>query len=346
MTDARGVTHIRPPQRNPCASGSGVAAIIIAAFRCDRWIEKCLESLVHSIDARHHIYVVDNGENKGAIPDTLPFANYTVLKTEHSLGFAEANNYALVRLGRSFDYYCFLNQDTISSPGWLDCCIECMESDPTIGAMMPMETLYDGSGIDPACGDCLKMSTSTTTITTSFGETKVALTPQITAAAMVARADLIAQVGPFDPVFESYCEDYDLGDRIASTGHALGICHGPTVAHYSGSTTTNPKARIRRDALSLSNRALLKCRRQQSGRWWLAAKIILWGLPYRIAAALLRRPKAPSLKAVCMGYSRLFKILPRLFSAAADKSRFEQYLSRIGWAKLREEATTRVGVSA
>ena len=320
--------------REPCAS----AAIIIAAFRCERWIEKCLDSLINSIDSRHHIYVVDNGENNGTVPDTLPFANYTVLKTENTLGFAEANNYALVRLGRGFDYFCFLNQDTISSPGWLDCCIECMESDRTIGAVMPMETLYDGTGIDPACDDCLKMSTSTTNITTSFGETKVALTPQITAAAMVARADLIAQVGPFDPVFESYCEDYDLGDRIASTGHVLGICHGPNIAHYSGSASSNPKARVRREALSLSNRALLRCRRQHSGRWWLAAKYLCCGLPRRIAAAALGRPGAPTLEAVYIGYSRLAKILPRMFSAKTDQIHFNRYLCDIGWGKVRDAA--------
>ncbi len=344
MSQARGTAWAELPPDH--GSGAAVAAIIIAAFRCERWIKPCLESLVNSIDERHHIYVVDNGENNGTVPDVLSFANYTVLKTERTLGFAEANNYALVRLGRGFDYYCFLNQDTISTPGWLDCCIECMESDTAVGAVMPMETLYDGTGIDPACDDCLQKSTSTSKIvTTSFDEVSVSITPQITAAAMVARADLIAQVGPFDPVFESYCEDYDLGDRLISTGHKLGICHGPTVAHYSGSASPTPKARVRKDALSLSNRALLKCRRQQSGRWLMAATFLLWGLPRRVAAALFGRPGAPSLRSVWIGYSRLAKILPRLFSATNDRAQFERYLAELGWLRLREEAATRGDVS-
>lgn len=315
--------------------GQATAAIIIAAFRCEQWIKPCLDSLVESIDEKHHIYVVDNGENNGSVPDALSFANYTVLRTERTLGFAEANNYALVRLGRSFDYYCFLNQDTISSSGWLDCCIECMELDSAIGAVMPMETLYDGTGTDPACEDCQRRSHTSTVLATSFGEIKLALTSQITAAAMVARSDLIARVGPFDPVFESYCEDYDLGDRIVDTGHALGICHGPTVAHYSCSASSSRSARVRREALSLSNRALLSCRRKHRGRWWRAATYFLAGLPRRVLAAIARRPGAPSLGSVFIGYKRLATMAPRLFSQSYDKSQFDSYLETIGWNSVR-----------
>jgi len=324
--------------QTPRSSGSpAIAAVIIAAFRAERWIEPCLVSLIQSVDERHHIYVVDNGENNGSVPNTIACRNYTVLYSDRTLGFAEANNFALVRLGRRFDYFCFLNQDTVSTLGWLDRCIACMEVEPRIGALMPTLTRYDGTGVDPAGELCLKNVSWKLEMETPVGNVEVAVTPQITAAAMVARAEVVVNTGPFDPVFGSYYEDYDLSDRIKASGHVLGICLGSEVAHFSYSACTDPTARIRKDALSLSNRALLTCRRNGSKRWRLAARFFLIELPRRIAAGFLARPGAPSLKAVLIGYLRLARILPRLVSSNYDQSCFDNYLIKIGWNEVRKK---------
>lgn len=307
------------------------AGIIIPTHRGGSWINACLDSLVSSIDSRHYIYVVDNGHNENSIPCDCGFRNYVVMRTPRIMGFADANNFALLSIGRPHAYYCFLNQDTISSSCWLDRCIDCLEDAPDLGAVIPYTTQYDGTGIDPAFEQCMSRAMGSREVHVDGRSETILILPQVPAAALVVRAGALAASGPFDPVFENYYEDYDLGDRLQRAGYQLGACLSVGVAHFSGSSWITEAAERRRSVLSISNRALLACRRVARGRVWHAAKIFLAELPRRVMASTLGRPGAPSLSTVIGAYARLTRLTPRLVSSRHDQAVFERYLISIGW---------------
>lgn len=65
------------------------------------------------------------------------------------LGFAEANNIAIVKIENKSPYLCFLNQDTVSDCNWVESAVKVMNGLPSIGAMSSLLLTYDGNKWDP-----------------------------------------------------------------------------------------------------------------------------------------------------------------------------------------------------
>ena len=84
--------------------------------------------------------------------------------------------------------------------------------------------------------------------------------PVVTAAAMVARTEVLWEVGLFDPIFESYYEDYDFCVRASRAGWGVGICPSGRMFHFQGSITDSPAAHARRDRWVLRNQAIYRIR--------------------------------------------------------------------------------------
>ncbi|RMG04363.1 MAG: glycosyltransferase family 2 protein, partial [Planctomycetota bacterium] len=191
-----------------------------------------------------HVILVDNGGNS-TLERFADRDDITVLATPHSLGFAEANNFALTHGPIHGDFVCFLNQDTVSNEDWLEACADCLRRDPSIGAVSPLITNYDATDWDEAFRTCARANAA---LSDRLREGVSADTsdlppfvpvPEITAAAMVVRVEALRKSGPFDPIFGSYYEDYDLCRRIAAAGYQVGICTRGRVGHFGGSVSTD-----------------------------------------------------------------------------------------------------------
>lgn len=313
-------------------SNSSSVTVIIVAFHGAQWLPKCLETLRNASSKSIRVCLVDNGGNGDSIPANLSGSQLTVLQTPGPLGFSEANNFALHQIGFDSSFICFLNQDTWSGPGWLDACVSCLAQAGTVGAVSPLLKTYDGIDWDPGFRDCAASSpTVLREISADQPRLPLYVVPRVTAAAMLVRSTVLRQVGPFDPIFGSYYEDYDLCRRIRGAGHQIGISTQGLVCHFSGSSTTSEPARRRRMRQIVRNRAILRIREAGDRRWPEIVRYFAGTMPYTLARSILRTASSQPLPVVLQANWELLREWRRLVSETYDHRVWTEYLSALGW---------------
>lgn len=341
-------------------------SVIVVAYHGARWIPACLETLADASRERVRLVVVDNGGNDGCIPREHPAFEYVVLQTPRPLGFTEANNFALQQHAASGTAaVCFLNQDTRSDSGWIDDCFACLRDRPDVGAVTPMLRTYDRADWDAAFLDCARQSPTWSASQPSSEEFHE--TPRITAAAMLVRTSALRQAGPFDPIFGSYYEDYDLCLRLRRFAYRVGVCNRATVCHFSGASTTTDAAVRKRMRQILRNRAILAFReaayrhvlkmrpepaeslesfnerpppdsggplsQSAESRWPAVAKYLTGTLPRNIARGALGTPSSQPLAVQFAAYWDLLRLWRRLVSTSYDEQVWHDYLDSLDWSQ-------------
>ncbi|WP_339908578.1 glycosyltransferase family 2 protein [Symmachiella dynata] len=315
-------------------------SVVIVAYRGKAWLPDCVGSMRCDCHSPMHLILVDNdGENE---IDALPLEDFqhTILKTPRAMGFAEANNFALQAIGLDSEYACFLNQDTRSEPGWIAACLECFERHPSLGAVTPLLMTYDGEQLEPNALACGRQSAAfceaeaTNDLRDRFFEV-----PEIPATAMIVRSDVLRQVGPFDPIFGSYYEDYDLCHRIREAGYSVGICTAGRVAHYCGSATTTEKSNRRRMRQIIRNRAIYRCRSAGTHRLGSVGGQFFRTLPHNLCRGLFRTPSSQPVWTTLSAHWDMLFVLRRLMSAKNDRAAWNAYLDEIGWRNDRMQHT-------
>jgi N-acetylglucosaminyl-diphospho-decaprenol L-rhamnosyltransferase len=316
--------------------------VIIVAYQGQNWIAGCLESLSRAAGNRLRVCLVDNGGNADAIPKALPWCDYLPLATPRPLGFAEANNFALREAGCATELICFLNQDAQGEPGWLEACQQLFERYADLGAASPLLTTWEGDGWDPGFLDCARQSAeflrdaADTLPAESQGLCRFAPyyeAPRMTGAALLVRSAALLQTGPFDPIFGSYYEDYDLCRRIREAGWRTGFCGTARVRHFSGSSTTNELARRRRQRQIIRNRAILKFRETATARLREIARYVTLTLPRNLGRGILRTDSSQPVTVQLAAHWDLLKQWRRLVSDKRDRQAWSDYLEEIGWKK-------------
>ncbi|WP_460166659.1 glycosyltransferase family 2 protein [Thermostilla marina] len=319
--------------------------VILVAYHSDRWITHCVESLQAACGHEWHLILVDNGGNNSLEP-YVSQSNVTFLATPRPLGFAEANNFALVNAKIDGELVCFLNQDTVSNEDWLGACADCFRRDPSIGAVSPLITNYDGTDWDEAFRACARadaalMECLAEGVSADPSDLPPFIpVPEITAAAMVVRVEALGKSGPFDPIFGSYYEDYDLCRRIAAAGYRVGICTRGRVGHFGGSVSTDRAAAQRRARWITRNRVIYAARWKWSNRKAGFLRYMLGTFPRNTARSMLGRTNA-SLFAYLAGHLDVLRLLRRLGNAETDRAEWEEYLDSLEWRSRFVSRTTK-----
>ncbi|NNF04297.1 MAG: glycosyltransferase [Rhodothermales bacterium] len=311
-------------------------SIILIAYNGDRWLPACVESLGKASSSRLHLVLVDNAGN--SLIDRLDLSAFDaeVLSTPQPMGFAEANNYALVNAARLEKTVLFLNQDTISTRGWIDTCMGCLQADDSLGAVSPLITTYDGSGWDPSFLDCVG-SEEDLNLELKTGTGGCFITRNAPAPALIVRTGVIAATGPFDPIFGSYYEDYDLCSRIREAGFRIGFARGARIAHYSGSATDTRKKELRRMRTIIRNRLIHRLRIADESRASILIKHVFMDTPRRLARGLIGTESSQPVRVTVGANVDLAKIGWRLASPKRDRAAWEAYLERLRWRERMTE---------
>lgn len=299
-------------------------SIIVVAFHGKRWIPGCVASIDETMERREHLYLVDNSGNDGCLPDAMRNCELTIPVTPRPMGFAEANNFALERIDTRLPCICFLNQDTLCRPGWLERCVELLDSEPQIGAVTPVLYQFGWEALNPNFLACARrnpqLAKDLSRQCRAADRDAFYAVPDIPAAAMVVRSDVLRQTGPFDPIFGSYYEDFDLCLRIRQAGFDVGVCGAAEVAHYDSVTDedpADPRTR-RRHRLILRNRAILNVRQTSGSRTGALLRSLLQEYPRQLARTLLRRPGRKAARSILSAAGSLIRLAPRLVSRSRD----------------------------
>jgi GT2 family glycosyltransferase len=317
-----------------------VVTVIIVAFQGDRWIRHCVETLLLGTRAPMQLILVDNGRTTALEPICGEFRLTPPMVTQRPLGFADANNLALGHVDPRAEAICFLNQDTLSQAGWLDECVDVLRKGETLGAVVPLTHTYNWSAWDPAFYECAGRANGLTdALERGAKAQRVCEVPVVPAAAMVVKAETLRRAGPFDPVFGSYYEDYDLCRRIRAAGYGVGIVTTARVAHYSGSSTQSHEAAWRRGRAIVRNRVLYETRLAGAARVPALLRYFGQTFPRKLMRSVAGRLAHPPTQFLA-GHFDLLRILPRLASERRDIAAWQRELRRTGiiWRNGSERA--------
>ena len=312
-------------------------SVILIAYQGDRWLPECLDSLASASTESLHLVLVDNAGN--TIIDDLDLSPFRaeVLSTPRALGFAKANNFALVEASHLEETVLFLNQDTVSPPGWIDACLRSLETHPRLGAVSPCIRTYEDDGWDPSFLACLS-DAQESALKENVVEEEIISTQNAPAPALLVQTDTLEKAGPFDPVYGSYYEDYDLCRRIRAQGSDVGFCRDARIRHFSGGSTTTEEQERRRMRQVIRNRVLYELREGEEARWRAALRWFLRDFPHRLARGLVGTPSSQPPLVTLRAYADLLGLGRRLVSQSHDEALWAQYLDNLGWPPSQRRA--------
>jgi hypothetical protein len=299
--------------------------VLVVGYNSEKWLGQCLSTLQTASMSTLQLCFVDNHNNPNLSSKNRSDFDIEILKTPRPMGFADANNFGIGHTRFESDLTVFLNQDTVSTDGWIDTCVDCFMSDSSLGVLSPGLRTYDMNDWELNLLTCLAENGKSTE--SEVSGTGVIAVRQVTAAAMVVRTDILDQVGPFDPIFGSYYEDYDLCRRVRNAGYTVGVCLGARVGHFSGSVTSTREQARRRTRSLIRNRLIHKVRESGDRRLRVLASHFAMTLPKNLIRGLLRTNSSQPVAATVAAHWDLMKITRRLVSKQYDEQRWLEFLA-------------------
>jgi len=195
-----------------------------------------IEALIRNTDEPFELIVIDNASPNGTatlLRDRLVGA--TIVANDDNVGFAQGSNQgASLASGR---YLCLLNPDAFVKPAWLPPLLEAFQ-DERVGAAAPL-FLYPDGRIQEA-GSAVDSEGSAVSIgdgeDPNLFEHRFRRTIDYgSAACLLVRADLFAEVGGFDRVYTpAYYEDADLCFKLKERGFSTVFEPASRVVHLRG----------------------------------------------------------------------------------------------------------------
>jgi GT2 family glycosyltransferase/glycosyltransferase involved in cell wall biosynthesis/radical SAM superfamily enzyme YgiQ (UPF0313 family)/MoaA/NifB/PqqE/SkfB family radical SAM enzyme/cytochrome c-type biogenesis protein CcmH/NrfG len=217
-------------------------SIVIPVFNGIEFTKECLQALIENTPGElYEVIIVNNGSTDG----TGEFlrcleGDIKIIANEINLGFSKAcNQGAAVAQG---ELILFLNNDTVSSPGWLEALIEKAREDETVGVLGSKLLYPDGSiqhaGVvvgtrdnelspyhiyickpadDPAVNKCREFQ-------------------MVTGACLLVRTEIFRRLGGFDEEYVNGHEDLDLCLRVRQAGFKVIYCPESVLTHYESRT--------------------------------------------------------------------------------------------------------------
>jgi GT2 family glycosyltransferase len=226
------------------------ASVIIVSFNTKDTLRECLESVEReSAGLRIETFVVDNNSCDGSremVENTFP--KVRLIHSGVNLGFGAANNLAIQSAqGR---YLILLNSDAFLAPGSLRLAIDHMSRQPEVaigGARLvgrdlswqPSARMFPTIRTDALVMTGLAARYPKSKFFGHFDRTWAdpSLPSQVDwvpGAFSIVRADVLEEVGLFDPRFFLYGEEVDLCRRIKKAGYEIWYWPDIVVVHVGG----------------------------------------------------------------------------------------------------------------
>ena len=222
-------------------------AIVILNWNGLKLFDLFLPSVVRNAqNPNTKIIVADNGSTDLSVQylkDNFPEVEIVELKKNY--GFAEGYNKALEKIDA--DYFVLLNTDVEVTPGWLEPCINLLETDKSIAGLQPKILNYKkphlfeyagaGGGFIDKFGYPFCRGRILNRMEPDLGQyNKVTSIFWATGACMFVRADAFRRVGGFDGDFWAHMEEIDLCWRFKNMGYKIGYQPNSVVFHLGGGT--------------------------------------------------------------------------------------------------------------
>jgi len=214
--------------------------IVVVNWNGAELLPGCLAALT-ALSHPAHILVVDNGSSDASAAAAAAFPSVEWLPLGRNLGFAAANNAGFRRaLAAGARWIAIVNPDVEVEPLWLEALVSAGEAQPKVGLLGGLLLFADGPSRVNSTGVTLDrfgrardrdFGVAVTALATHDGPV-----PAVTGGAALLRADMLRQVGLFDPAYWAYYEDVDLSFRAAQAGFGCWYVSAARARHGFGKT--------------------------------------------------------------------------------------------------------------
>ncbi|MHA1880051.1 MAG: glycosyltransferase [Candidatus Heimdallarchaeota archaeon] len=180
-----------------------------------------LDSIIKYTEAKYELIIVQEGENE-ELNKLLKAYDVKFVHNRKPKGFAGAMNSGLeIAEGK---YVCFINNDIVAIPNWLESMIEVFEKDEKIGLVSPTytEAKKRPQNVDANNGEEI---------------TYIENPLELKGVCFMVRKEVMDKVGKWDESFEmGGGEDNDLALRIKKAGYNLAVARRSYLYHYGSAT--------------------------------------------------------------------------------------------------------------
>jgi GT2 family glycosyltransferase len=269
-------------------------SIVIVNWNGGRLLTRCIETIVSSApQATYEIVIVDNASTddslaqlraSGVAAPMIEREQIRFILNEDNRGFGAANNQAFAVV--ESPYVFLLNSDTEVPPGTIDTLIDKVKSDPKIGACGPKMLNTDGSlqvsayFNPPRAWHTLlsqlwlyrllpRRLRGELLLGGHWDHDRERSVPMLGGAAIMARREMIEQVGGFNERFHMYAEDNEWCWRITKSNWRLLFVPEAILLHHGAQSSG--KRWSRPEQIRVRLRAGFKFEHEALPRWRLAA---------------------------------------------------------------------------
>lgn len=216
---------------------------IVVTYNGMQWIEKCLNSLIHSNLRNHNIIVVDNNSTDETVEFIRKnFPSVELILPGLNLGFGKANNLGLtIALENDCDYAFLLNQDAWIQSDTIEKMIQIQETQPEFGILSPIHLNADKS-LDQNFSRFIFEDNKSPFFLDAFTKnsfSSVYPCKYINAASWLISRNCLLANGGFMPLFTHYGEDNNYCQRVLKSGLSIGFIPGVTIIHDRGERKRN-----------------------------------------------------------------------------------------------------------
>ena len=266
-------------------------SVVIVSFNTRDSLRESLQSVDREVkDLRSEIFVVDNGSVDGS-PEMVEreFPHVRLIRSAENLGFGAANNLAIqASRGR---YVVLLNSDAFLCPRSLEAAVRNMERSPQV-ALAGGQLIGRDLSWQPSARMFPSVITDTFVITglaAKFPKSRIfgrsdrtwadpaqpSEVDWVPGAFSIIRAEVLHEIGLFDPRFFLYSEEVDLCRRIKKAGHQVWYWPEISVIHIGGDSSrridgTDISSAGRQIVRWRMRSALLYYRKHHGAMVWLA----------------------------------------------------------------------------
>lgn len=201
---------------------------------------KSLEPEIKQCAAKTEICVIDNGSELDdylKLHSEVKNKNINLMRLDDNLGFTGGHNISIVRAIESeYKYIWLLNNDATVDTGCLAMLIAAMEEDKGCGAVSPVIRPEDGGEPVVAWGGLHEWGTRTTVwFKTEFESIQAHChRPDeiiVAGTAILLRTASLKETGGLDDRLFAYCDDGDLGARLAKHGWRSKVVFSAAIEH-------------------------------------------------------------------------------------------------------------------
>lgn len=218
---------LRRKQWMPIMPEPGTVSVVICTYNRKQWLERCLGSLEGMTRKADEVIVVDGPSNDGTrerILELQGMGKVRLVPQSALEGISAARNLGLE--AASGDITCFIDDDAVAEPGWLEQILIAYKDDRVGGVGGPVldieGRLAMGRNAVSRYGDWYDESK---------GGDLSGLYPVMVGCNMSFRTTVLREVGGFDPFFRFHQDETDACLRVLLNGYEIRYVEGAKVKH-------------------------------------------------------------------------------------------------------------------